>query len=63
MGGDGDTRVTSTPSPIYFIFIQFSANFLSNNRLAQSLRLGLAPLPPLGSPGSATDFYVLCMIY
>ena len=62
-GGDGDTRVTSTPSPIYFIFIQFSAKILSNNRLAQSLRLGLAPLPPLGSPGSATDLYVLCMIY
>ena len=42
-------------SPIFFIFMQFSATNLQNNRLAHPLW----ELPPSGNPGSAT---VMCTI-
>ena len=52
LGGEGSgIRIRALPvNPISFIFMQFSAKCLPNNRLAL-FPLGLAPS---GNPGSAT---------
>ena len=44
-----------TPGPISFIFMQFSARILSNNRFSATTQ-GLAPPPlRLGNPGSGAE--------
>ena len=53
MGGTRDAR---PPGPIFFIFMQFSAKKLQNNRLAHPL-WELAP-PPKENLGSATESLV-----
>ena len=51
-GGGTKECVSASPDPSSFIFIQFSARNLQNNRLAHPL-WELAP-PPKENPGSAT---------
>ena len=53
--GEGRGARDSRPllGPIPFIYMQFSAKILSNNRFTPSPQ-GLAPPPGLGNPGSAT---------
>ena len=53
-GGALGTRAPPL-GPISFIFIQFSVKILSNSRFFLRTQ-GLAPLPRLGNPGSATGF-------
>ena len=45
------------PLPPYkvFIFMQFFAKIMPNNKLAPPLGLD----PPLGNPGSSTEFYIV----
>ena len=49
-GGDYSGLALGTYSPISFIFMQFSVNFLPNTSLAL---LPVGFVPPLGNPGSA----------